>query len=54
MNHPDIFFAISVMPGTVQKSADTLTPDDMIFTLSHQLDGLVGKELEARSGGRRS
>ena len=46
ISHPDIFIAINAMPGIVQKSAETLTQDDMVFTLRRQLEGLVAKELE--------
>lgn len=50
-SHPDIFMAISVMPGIVQKTAADLTQNDMIFTLRRQLDGLAAKELEAQANG---
>lgn len=50
-SHPDIFMAISSMPGVVQKTAADLTQDDMIFTLRHQLDGLAAKEMEAHVNG---
>ena len=46
ISHPDIFIAINAMPGIVQKSAETLTQDDMVFTLRRQIEGLVAKELE--------
>ena len=45
INHPDIFTAICLMPGVSQKTADALTKDDMIFTLRHQFDGLISKEI---------
>lgn len=45
INHPDIFLTISMEPGIVQKSAEALTQNDMIFTLRCQLDGLVAKEM---------
>ena len=45
INHPDIFLTISIEPGIVQKSAETLTQDDMVFTLCRQLEGLVAKEM---------
>ena len=50
-SHPDIFMAISAMPGIMQKTAADLTQDDMIFTLRHQLDGLAAKEMEAHING---
>jgi len=43
--HPDINLIISMKPGVVRKSAETLTQDDMIFTLYLQLEGLVAKEI---------
>ena len=45
-NHLDICMAITAMPGTVYKSAETLTQEDVIFTLRLQLDGLIAKEME--------
>lgn len=50
-SHPDVFMAISAMPGIMQKTAADLTQDDMIFTLRHQLDGLAAKEMEAHVNG---
>ena len=47
-HHPDIFTAISSMPGVVYKTAGNMTQDDMIFSLNRQLDGLVAKEFETR------
>ena len=46
ISHPDVYLALSAKPGMIQKSGDSLTQDDMIFTLRHQLDGLVAKEIE--------
>ena len=46
INHPDVFIAISAMPGVVHKTAGNMTQDDMIFSLSRQLDGLVAKEIK--------
>ena len=51
ISHPDVFMAISAMPGIVQKTAADLTKDDMIFTLRRQLDGLATKEMEAHVNG---
>lgn len=48
INHPDIFIAISAMPGIVQKAADNMTQDDMVFTLRRQLEGLIAKEIKTR------
>ena len=45
INQPDIFLTISMEPGIVQKSAEALTQDDMVFTLCRQLEGLVAKEM---------
>lgn len=45
INHPDINLIISMEPGVVRKSAETLTQDDMVFTLFRQLEGLVAKEM---------
>ncbi len=45
INHPDIFIAISAMPGVVNKAAGNMTQDDMIFSLRRQLEGLVAKEM---------
>lgn len=50
-SHPDVFMAITAMPGIVQKSAMDLTQDDMIFTLHRQLDGLAAKEMGDRANG---
>lgn len=44
-NNPDVFMAISAVPGIVQKTSMKLTHDDMIFTLRRQLEGLVAKEM---------
>ena len=51
INHPDIFLTISMEPGIVQKSTETLTKDDMIFTLRCQLEGLVAKEMATHANG---
>ena len=51
--YPDVFTAISLMPNTVFKSVETLTQDDMIFTLNCQLKGLVAKEIMLQSNGNR-
>ena len=48
LRHPDVFAAIKAMPGVVYKTAETFTRDDVIFTLSRQLDGLIAKELEVQ------
>ena len=45
INYPEIYLTISMEPGIVQKSAETLTKDDMVFTLRRQLEGLVAKEM---------
>ncbi len=50
-SHPDVFMAINAMPGVVYKPAETLTRNDIVFTLHHQLQGLVAKEMEARANG---
>lgn len=50
-NHLDICMAITAMPGTIYKSAEALTQEDMIFTLRCQLDGLVAKEIETQAKG---
>lgn len=54
VSHPDVLIAISAMPGVIPKTAETLTPEDMIFTLRHQLDGLAAKEMEAQIHGNRA
>ena len=51
VNHPDLFVAISVMPGVIQKPFDALTQEDMIFNLRRQLVGLAAKETEAHING---
>ena len=51
ISHPDIFMAISALPGVVQKTAETLTQDDMVFTLRRQLEGLFAKEKEGQFNG---
>ncbi len=51
ISHPDIFMAISALPGVVQKTAETLTQDDMVFTLRRQLEGLFAKEMEGQFNG---
>ena len=51
VNHPDLFAAISVMPGVIQKPFDAVTQEDMIFNLRRQLDGLAAKEMEAHING---
>lgn len=49
--HPDINLIISMEPGVVRKSAETMTQDDMIFSLHCQLDGLVAKEMATHANG---
>ena len=51
INHPDVFIAIRTMPDVVTKTAETLTLDDMIFTLNRQLKALVTKEMMIRKNG---
>ena len=51
ISHPDIFMAISALPGVVQKTVETLTQDDMVFTLRRQLEGLFAKEMEGQFNG---
>lgn len=51
-SHPDVFMAISALPGVVHKTAETLTQDDLIFTLRRQLDGLAAKEMGAQANGK--
>lgn len=51
INHPDIFVAIRVSPGVVQKPFDAVTQEDMIFNLHRQLACLAEKEMEAHTNG---
>ena len=51
-SYPDVFPAISLMPKTVFKSAETLTQDDIIFTLNYQLKGLIAKEIVLQTNGK--
>lgn len=44
-NHPDVFAVIQVLPGVVQKPFDAVTPEDMVFNLHRQLEGLASKEM---------
>ena len=45
INYPDVFAAIQVLPGVVQKPFDAVTPEEMIHNLHRQLEGLVYKEM---------
>lgn len=49
INHPDMFTTIRTMPDVITKSAETLTLDDMIFTLNRQIEVLVTKEMITRT-----
>ena len=49
--HPEILRALIATPGVVQKTAETLTSDDVVFTLRYQLTGLVATETEAQLNG---
>ena len=51
IKHPDIYAAILVSPGVVQKPFDTVTQEDMIFNLNRQLTCLAAKEMEAHING---
>ena len=45
ISYPDMILTIGSMPGVVYKSADTLTEEDIVFTLDKQLKVLVTKEM---------
>lgn len=53
VNYPDIFVAIRISPGVVQKPFNEVTQNDMIFNLHRQLEGLLAKELEVHANGKK-
>ena len=53
VQHGDVFMAIYETPGVIAKAAETMTIDDMAFTLRLQLSGLVGKEKSGHRNGDR-
>lgn len=43
ISYPDMIVTIGSMPGVVYKSSDTLTENDIRFTLGKQLEVLIAK-----------
>lgn len=51
--YPNILIAICSLPGVIQKPFNATTQDDMKFTLSRQLDGLIAKEMETQANDKK-
>ena len=49
ISYPEMIATIGSMPGVVYKTAQTLTEEDIVFTLEKQLEVLIAREIrEAR------
>lgn len=49
LNHPDIFAAFSALPTTVVRPFSEATDADIRYSLNHQINALITKELKAKT-----